>query len=245
MIKLNNVTIISLAGINYDSAVRAIEFSQQGIHFADSKILSPGKPQYLPSSIRWEQTPKLRLRAPGIDDYSHYFLYEIWKHIDTEFALVVQGDGFVINPNSWTEEFLEYDYIGAPWPIRSDAYIDPFGNHRQVGNGGFSLRSKKLLTLPQSIDIPWDVNADRYYKQFNERGLAEDGNISVHNRHLFESGGCVYADVDVAARFAREMPVRESRGIKPFGFHKYRPGQSRLKLIRHARAWVPGYLGLR
>lgn len=244
MIKLDNVTIISLAGINFESAVRAIEYSQKGITFADSKILSPEKPSYLPASVRWEQTPNLRLRSPGIDDYSHYFLFEIWKHVDTDFALVVQGDGFVINPSSWTNEFLEYDYIGAPWPKRQDSYIDPFGNQRQVGNGGFSLRSKKLLSVPQKIEIPWDVNADQYYKQFNEKGLAEDGNISVHNRHLFESQGCVYADVKVAARFAREMPVREGFLVKPFGFHKYRPGKSAHKLIRHARAWVPGYLGI-
>jgi len=243
VINLENVTIISLAGFNYDSAVRAIEYSQYGIKFGDSKILSPEKPGYLPTSVKWEETPILRRRAPGIDDYSHYFLYDIWRHVETEFALVVQGDGYVINPRAWTDEFLQFDYIGSPWPLSQKSYIDPFGNHRQVGNGGFSLRSRRLLTLPLEVDIPWDVNANNFYKQFKELGLAEDGNIAVHNRHLFEAGGCRFAEVDLAVRFAREMPIPEGRGIKPFGFHKYYPGRSRRKLLRHAGAWLPGYLG--
>lgn len=244
MLKLNDVTIISLAGINYNNAVKAIEYSQQGIQFYDSKILTPEKPTYLPSSIKWEKTPPLRLRSAGVDDYSHYFLYDIWRHVQTEYCLVVQGDGFVINPSSWTNEFLEYDYIGAPWPKSNTSYKDPYGVHRQVGNGGFSLRSRKLLTTPQVIDIPWDVNNSDFYNQFSERGLAEDGNISVHNRHLFEAAGCKYANVNLAVQFAREMPVPEGRGVKPFGFHKYPLGRSKLKLLRHAKAWVPNYLGL-
>jgi hypothetical protein len=244
MINLSNVTLISLAGVNYNHAVRAIENSQNGIKFYDSKILTPEKPTYLPSKIKWEKTPPLRLRGEGIDDYSQYFLYEIWKHIDTDFCLVVQGDGFVINPNSWTNEFLDYDYIGAPWPKSKTSYIDPFGNHQQVGNGGFSLRSRKLLYLPQEVDIPWEVNNSSFYRQFGERGLAEDGNISVHNKHLFEAAGCKYAGVKLAARFAQEMPVPEGRGIKPFGFHKYPIGKSKLKLLRHGKAWLPNYLGM-
>ena len=31
--------------------------------------------------------------------------------------LIVQDDGFIINKNLWDEEFLSYDYIGAPWPL--------------------------------------------------------------------------------------------------------------------------------
>jgi len=56
-------------------------------------------------------------------------------YIDTNYCLIIQYDGYIINPDLWTDEFLNYDYIGAPWWYES----------LNVGNGGFSLRSKRLL----------------------------------------------------------------------------------------------------
>lgn len=37
------------------------------------------------------------------------------SYIETPHVLVVQYDGFILNPDAWTDEFLEYDYVGAPW----------------------------------------------------------------------------------------------------------------------------------
>ena len=56
--------------------------------------------------------------------------------IKTEFMLGIHDDGFVINPNLWTDQFLKYDYIGAPWSHT----IPYYGQKYRVGNGGFSLR---------------------------------------------------------------------------------------------------------
>lgn len=223
MIQLKDVTLVSLAAINFDKTLAAMEFSRRGIEFGACKFISPTRPDFLPRGISWESSGPLRLRAPGVDDYSFYFLYEMWKHIETPFCLVVQGDGYVLEPNLWNDEFLKYDYIGAPWPIRKDAYVDPFGNHQRVGNGGFSLRSQKLLTTPQRIEIPFDVNSSSFYKHFDAMSLAEDGNISVHNRHLFEEQGNVFAPVEVAVRFSQELRVPEARGVKSFGFHEFAP----------------------
>jgi hypothetical protein len=218
---LNEVTLLSVAGINPGVAIQAIERSLDQISFYDAKILTPTKPSVLPPTIKWEQIPELRLRAVGIDDYSSFVLYELHKFVQTEFCLVVQGDGYVIDGNAWSDEFLEYDYIGAPWPVKKDAYIDPFGNHQRVGNGGFSLRSRKLLQVPTHVDIPWNVNMGTFYKHMNAGSLAEDGNISVHNRHLFEAAGCKFAPLEVAMKFSRELPIPEYRGQSTFGFHRY------------------------
>ena len=218
---LSRVTLISVAGINFDSAVMGLKKSLDQIDFYDAKILTPHKPENLPENIKWEPTPELRIRRPGIDDYSRFVLYDLWKHVDTDFCLVTQGDGYVIAGNSWSNEFLDYDYIGAPWPVMNDSYIDPFGTHQRVGNGGFSLRSKKLLEVPRHTDIPWDVNEGKFYKHMNAGSLAEDGNICVHNRHLFEAAGCKFAPLEVALRFSRELPVPEYTGQNTFGFHRY------------------------
>ncbi len=87
--------------------------------------------------------------------YSKFMLQDLYKFVDTKFCLVIQSDGFVINPNLWTNQFLEYDYIGAPWPNEISVYnasinkIDLAKN--RVGNGGFSLRSKRLLEVCSHI----------------------------------------------------------------------------------------------
>ena len=150
-------------------------------------------------------------------------IYQLYKHVSTEFCITVQHDGFIINPDSWTNEFLSYDYIGAPWPIKDDAYIDPFNNHIRVGNGGFSLRSQKLLNVPQQTNIPFEVNTDNFYKHMNANCYNEDGNICVHNRHLYEKIGCKFAPIELAAKWSHETHLSEYAHIVPFGFHRNLP----------------------
>jgi len=220
---LTSVTLISLAAVNFQPTIQAMLRSSENLKFYDSKIITPEEPTYLPSSIKWEDSGPLRLRSEGVDDYSRYFLYEIWRHVETPHVLVVQADGFVINPHMWTDEFLEFDYIGAPWPIRRRAYVDPFGNHQRVGNGGFSLRSKALLETPQKVDVPFDVNSSDFYAHMGVGSLAEDGNICVHNRHVYEAAGNVFAPINIAVKFSQELRVPEARGVTPFGFHEYMP----------------------
>ena len=140
-------------------------------------------------------------------------------YVDTDYVLTIQSDGFVINPNYWSCDFLNYDYIGAPWPWREQGFVTPFGEHISVGNGGFSLRSKKLLEVPLKREIPFDCTTGNFYKHFNANNFAEDGNICVHNRHMFIEEGCKFPSVEVAARFSYETPVPENQGLTPFGFH--------------------------
>jgi Protein of unknown function (DUF5672) len=231
---LPDVTLISLAARNHEGTVAALMKSQEHIQFAAAKLVSPTCDVDLPGYIVWEQCKPLRLRGPEVDDYSRYCIYDLWRHVDTDYALVVQADGYVINPHLWQEAFLDYDYIGAPWPISKTAYIDPFGHSQRVGNGGFSLRSRKLLTVPQRREVTWDVNSDDFYNHMGAGLLHEDGNICVHNKHVYEQDGCRFAPVELAVHFSQEHPVPEARGVEPFGFHRYRPqkASSRGRVLR-------------
>ncbi len=83
----------------------------------------------LPTGMRIETIAPL----DGKDAYSQFVMHELDAHVQTPHALVFQWDGFVVNPGKWWDGFLEYDYIGAPWP---GAYAR---NSRRVGNSGFSL----------------------------------------------------------------------------------------------------------
>lgn len=160
----------------------------------------------------------------NIDEYNEYILYHMYKHINMEFGLIVQDHGFIINPDAWTDEFLDYDYIGAPWPYSEGSYITPYGEHVRVGNGGFSLRSKKLMEVPTKVEVPYRVSdKPDFYKMFGSKNTNEDGNICVHNKHIFESQGCKIAPLELAKYFSYESPVPENRNIIPFGFHRNLP----------------------
>ena len=43
--------------------------------------------------------------------------YDVPPLVRTSHYLSIQADGWVLDASRWTDEFLEYDYIGAPWPI--------------------------------------------------------------------------------------------------------------------------------
>ena len=73
-------------------------------------------------------------------------LQELHDHISTAHALCIQWDGYVLNAQAWDASFLDYDYIGSVWP--------QFGDGHRVGNGGFSLRSKRLLEAWRSA-LQW------------------------------------------------------------------------------------------
>ena len=92
------------------------------------KLVTHERPKDLPDFIEYSEG----YRINNINDYSYYCIYNLTNHIDTSHCLLIQADGFVINPNKWDDSWLEYDYIGAPWEYTDNAYIDPFGNHQRV-----------------------------------------------------------------------------------------------------------------
>jgi hypothetical protein len=221
-LNLTNITLLALGSTQAWENLMALKYSTKGINFGAVKFISHERPENLPEGIQYEKFHDFE--NISYKEFSYYCIYKLVEHVDTEYMLMIHPDGFVINPDSWTDEFLEWDYLGAPWPIRPDAYIDPFGNHQRVGNGGFTLRNRKILEIPQIEEIPFEVNQGTFYKHMNVGAYNEDGNICVHNRHLFEKHGARFAPLELAVRFSQELPVPEAEGIKPFGFHRYLPG---------------------
>ncbi len=131
----------------------------------------------------------------SIHDYNRMMVKELADHVETDHVLIAQYDGFVSDPECWSHEFLDYDYIGAPWP--------QFATHN-VGNGGFSLRSRRLLTALRNMDVELD-------------GQAEDIAIcQVWRGRLEQRHGIRFATTDVARRFSYESGP--STG-PTFGFH--------------------------
>lgn len=202
---LRDITIISVTGINSKKHLSAIKYSCQHINFGHKKLITSEK-------IEDSEVEIIKLDKMDYEEYSRFLVYDLGDFIDTTHALIVQSDGYVVNPNQWNKIFLNYDYIGAPWPIPSDdfSYRDPNGNLCRVGNGGFSLRSKKLLKLAKELNLEWKD----YFGFYNE-----DGFYCCHQRESYEKNGCKFAPIEIASMFSQENIIEENREIIPFGFH--------------------------
>ena len=50
-----------------------------------------------------------------IENINTIFLRSIPSTVETDFNLIVQADGFAVNPQAWDPLFWNYDYIGAPF----------------------------------------------------------------------------------------------------------------------------------
>lgn len=145
------------------------------------------------------------MAAPGVEvrrigplgdaaAYSHFVLKRLVAHVATPFMLLVQWDGWVLDGARWEAGFRAFDYIGAPWPWQPA--------WRQVGNGGFSLRSRRLL----------EVLAEDGFAP----GHPEDEMIGGVWRAALEGRGMRFADAGAARRFS----VERDRDVAPaFGFH--------------------------
>ena len=214
MIELNNVTLVAVACIRVKETLKALKYSMSGINFKNVKLLTSAVNSSLSSSSFIDGIECIKIDNLDYIGYNKFMVYDLHKHIDTDFALVIQDDGYVINPPLWREEFLDYDYIGAPWkePNADDkiSFRDLDGIVHRVGNGGFSLRSKKIMELPTDLNIKWES----YRNYYNE-----DGFLCVFKRRFLEENGCKFAPLNVAIHFSHESDIPENQEIIPFGFH--------------------------
>ncbi|MHB8652002.1 MAG: DUF5672 family protein [Minisyncoccota bacterium] len=202
---LADVTLVAVSSIKVAATIRALEISMRGMKYHEVILVSPTPPTHkLNKNIHFKRCPPI----PDKNAYSKFMLYDLARYIESDFALVVQYDGYVIHPEKWNDKFLEYDYIGAPW--KKNLYFTAKGENVRVGNGGFSLRSKKLLDAFNRLKLPFSDKGTGYYN--------EDGAISVYYRNELTEYGIRYAPVGVASRFSHEATCNDS-DPNPFGFH--------------------------
>lgn len=148
--------------------------------------------------------------------FNESFIQQTNKFILDDFCLNVQHDSTIIDIDRWDKDFLNYDYIGAPWPMHiiqsSDMVagrIDKIPNI--VGNGGFSLRSRKFVE--ESAKLGWA------HKN-------EDLNTCIFNYQKMIDSGIKFAPPELAARFSVEHPTKYNTfwrdllfSYGSFGFH--------------------------
>ncbi len=188
---LDNVTLVAVDCVDLDRVLLAADICTKEIKFAEVKILT----SIASTDPRVVHIKKIKNR----DEYSSFMIKELDKYIDTEYALVFQYDGFILNPKAWSDDFLNYDYIGACWYHIGDL---------RVGNGGFSLRSKRLIKW---LSENWSI--------INNKIDPEDIFISRYAREYLEKDGMRFAPESVASVFSWEGNERTIVWNNQFGFH--------------------------
>jgi Protein of unknown function (DUF5672) len=134
----------------------------------------------------------------SLNEVMRYLWYDVPRYVETSHALTVQWDSGIVNPAQWSERFLGCDYVGAPWGWHGDEY--------EVGNGGFSLRSRRLM----------HYIAER--RQEFPLGHPEDDMLCRRYRPALERAGFRWASTDLALRFSFER-TGFSGLERHFGYH--------------------------
>ena len=136
------------------------------------------------------------------------------ERFDTPYVLIIQDDGFPIRPG--LEEFVgKWDYIGAPW-VRHVTWYDLYPAKYQVGNGGFSLRSKRLCETASCIYRRWFSRIPYWWYL-----LGDDTFYCKTLRFWFRSAvkDMKWPTPDEAAMFSVEGNANFTPRALPLGFH--------------------------
>ena len=101
---------------------------------------------------------------------------EFWNLLGGKKILIYQEDSIIFKSN--IEDFLEWDYVGAPWP--KDQNDNPHG----VGNGGLSLRTRQcMLDVINRCDIrdtEYNSSTLKYMDESNMTVAPEDVYFSLN-----------------------------------------------------------------
>lgn len=187
MLDLPDVTLVAVFTVAHDVERAAVADCLAKVRFGDVQVYTD---RPLNGEVRC---------GPFVDgELEHFVARDIPPRIRTSHTLFVQWDGWVVNPSAWRAEFLEYDYVGAPWWYRDGM---------NVGNSGFSLRSERLMDFlaRNSGEYPYGSPFDHVL-------------CRVQRPQLEQQHGFSWAPSDLAWRFSFERTARYPTA-EVFGFH--------------------------
>jgi len=226
-IKLNDITLCSFCwGDNFiNNTLRSMLICMDKCEFDDVIMITNTKDidniekhdGIRVQQVSFDLNNNLKNDDVNRENFSKIFLENLNKFITTEYCLTVQPDSTIINVCSWTNEFLDYDYIGAPWPLKILTSSDMCANKinffpNTVGNGGFSIRSKKFIEC--------SLKMETYHKN-------EDLNLCIFNYQKMRDLGITFAPKELACKFSLEHPIDDVKEFNrdtlftynSFGFH--------------------------
>lgn len=222
---LRNITAVCIDGTidgnRHDRLVKVISAMKQGITFADILYFSHAN-QDCGGLCKVVAIPPIR----SLNEYSQFIILDLPDYINTSQCMTIHDDGFPINLHLWRDEFTKFDYIGAPWgkscspPVPVHLY---YNGQVEGGNGGFSIRSKRLMDIGKEIA---QSIANPTMREYVSSGgfLHEDGYFCYQIRPQLKERGIRYAPFHISKRFAIESILEDCdndiNGV--FGFHAFK-----------------------
>lgn len=201
MIQLPQVTLVCADSLFPEQSIKVLEHCKKSIQFGDVKLFTDKITGYEHEVY----IPPLN----SLIDYSVFMLTKAHEFIKTDYVLIVQRDGWILNPDKWNNDWLELDYVA---PLFMQTYADG----ERVGSGGFSLRSKRIMERAAKDHPKWDGTKEHAKFIQSAVGYYEDGVISFRYKNAFR-----IATNEQSADFAHggnrnPLYFRE----RPFGFHR-------------------------
>lgn len=205
MIDLSNITYLSIVGnrstskyTDIDSILKIGIHSSKNIKFGKKIIYTHQKPSIDPEDFEIVIIPEIKYEL-----FSDFVLSNYHQMFNTDYMINFHHDGFIQNPYAWKDSFFKYDYIGAP---------NYYSNCLMNGNGGFSLRSKKI-----ALEV-YNLYKDRpFFKK-----MPEDVVVSFFLRNELESKNIKFAPLDECVKFSLEhyLIFDDTKFEESFGFHE-------------------------
>lgn len=149
---------------------------------------------------------KLVHQTLDYESFQDFLVYGLFGYIDTEYALISQSDGWILNPANWRDEWFNYDFIGG---YTHAAFVPSEGNYYTnyswvgkkgavvVQNGGLSLRSRRFLEAPTKYGI---MKVPMEHKELRN----EDIQLCCWMRPALESVGMKFAPKEESMLFSFE-----------------------------------------
>jgi len=198
-LKLPDVTLVMVETREHALARMAIEDCLRVAEFGDVLVLTD-KPMFFDFMQSYCSQCQIHTVPDWPDKvgWSRAWWFDVPPKLRTSQTLNIQWDSWIWDVSMWRDEFLKYDFIGAPWWYKDG---------KNDGNGGFCLKSTRLARyIAKHRDkYPCDTPVD-------------DDLLCRKYRPALEDAGFVWAPERVAFDFAFEC-TRPSATSRHFGFH--------------------------
>lgn len=185
MLNLPDITIVCAFTVCHELTMMAVDECLRHARFGDVKLFTD-------RALGRDVVP---VKFKNLNEAAWFTTYQMPSYIKTSHVLFIHWDSWIIDPQMWRDDFLSYDYVGAPW-----WYKDKYN----VGNSGFSLRSKALL--------------DFLSEHRAEFPLASPEDHVLCRQYQLRLPQFKWAPEYVAQDFSFER-VRPSIASRHFGFH--------------------------
>lgn len=215
MLHLPSVTLLAIDCVTPGKTCMAIHFSTRWVKFGRMVLLTDKRRHQMIEPridgleiIHHEQSDRKVAPYPGHPpiaiDYERDLMMLSKDYCEEDgHVLQIEWDSAILNHRAWWEGWLDYSFIGAPWISHHDIGWPPCTEANNVGNFGFSLKSKRFCELM----------AEAYQNALTDPDLlrqahgGSDRFICRTMRPYFESQGIVFAPEEEAARFSCENRI--------------------------------------